>query len=378
MVIVHRITLTMAAALVCVRSAGAQNVHSLDDSQARLFLRYLAAVAAHRPATALVDSVMAAKGTALVIAQQNLSRRVSTAEYREVLAAAAEHREPRLSASDNDPRAAKGRDGLLQDVLPCIEWGAANVATLSSELTALHGANPGARARSLALGNLPDSVSIDVPMFLVMGGRAGAAAPSGGIYFDVLTTSCRAPRRVLTAESVTEYFAHEMHHVGLEQIIERREQTLHFDSASRRAMELLHGLVMEGSASYLINGHRDLAAMRRDPAFAAPGTDRERMELVERILSGVLEGHWTATQFDEAMTGLSGNALHITGAEMLDAIWQAMGRDAVMAVLEDPRLLLARYDDSVRTRPGAFRFSSGLARRVARLGEWREPRRPAP
>lgn len=365
----RRITLMIVAALVGVRYARAQDDHSLDDSQASLFLRYLAAVAAHRPATALVDSVLDAKGTALVIAQQNLSRRVSAAEYREVLVAAAERREPRIPVPDGDPRAAKGREGLLHDVLPCIEWGAANVAALSANLAALHGANPGGRARSLALRNLPDSVSIDVPLFLVMGGRAGAAAPPGGIYVDVLTTSCRAPGRTVTPETVTAYFAHEMHHVGLEQIIERRERTLHLDSASRRAMELLHGLVMEGSASYLINGHRDLAAMRKDPAFAAPGTDPERMALVERILSGVLEEHWSASQFDGAMADLSGNALHITGAVMFDAIWRAGGRTAVMGVLEDPRLLLVRYDDSVRGRPGAFQFASGLARRVTSLGE---------
>lgn len=181
-------------------------------------------------------------------------------------------------------------------------------------------------------------------------------------------TSFRAPTRFPTPDRIVEYYAHELHHVGLGRILERRARTLRLDDGGTRALSLLDGLVEEGSASYLINGHRDLAAMRLDPTTAAPGTDAEHMQEVERVLTGVLEGRWSAAEYDGALSKLTGNALHVTGAAMLDAIWRARGRAGVMAVLRDPRQLLLQYDECAFRTPGAFRFSAPLVQRIASLG----------
>ncbi len=363
------IVLAVLAVLAAAKAgAGQTTAHRLDDSQPRAFLRFLEAVAQHRDARPLVDTLLASPGTGLVIAQQNVVRRVTAAEYREILLAVAEEREPRLEYDGNDPRSAKGAEGLVRDVLPALRWGAAHVDLLASRLTALAALDVDASARQLALANLPEPVSLDVPLFLVMGGRAGAAATTGGIYFDVLVTSVRSQNRYPTPSEIVEYFAHEMHHVGLEQILEGQKRGLHLDEAGERALGLVSGLVAEGSATYLINGHRDLAAMRVAPSIAAPGTDGERLATVERVLTGVLENGWDAHAYDGAMMQLAGNALHMTGATMLDAIWRAEGRAGVMVVMRDPRQLLSRYDASVAATTDAFRFPEPLARRIASLG----------
>lgn len=365
----RRTLLAVMAVLAAADATAAQTTtHRLDDSQPRVLLRYLEAVAQHRDARPLVDTLMASRGTGLVIAQQNLVRRVTAAEYREILLAVAEVREPRLEFDANDPRSQKGAEGLVRDVLPTLRWGAEHVDLLASRLTALTALDVDASARQLALANLPEPVPLDVPLFLVMGGRAGAAATNGGIYFDLLVTSVRSRNGHPTPTETVEYFAHEMHHVGLGRILEREQRGLHLDEAGERALGLLGGLVAEGSATYLINGHRDLAAMRLTPTLAAPGTDGERLAAVERVLKGVLQDGWDARAYDEAMMQFAGNALHMTGATMLDAIWRAEGRAGVMAVMRDPRQLIPRYNASVAATTDAFTFPEPLARRIASLG----------
>jgi hypothetical protein len=202
-----------------------------------------------------------------------------------------------------------------------------------------------------------------------MGGRAGAAANDNGIYFDVLATSYRDPQHYPDSRQIVEYFAHELHHVGLGRILDREQSHLHLNESGQCAFDLLRGLVMEGSASYLINGHRDLAFMRKSPMFTAAGDDSSRFTAVQRVLTGVLQQGWTRQQYEQTATQFDGNTLHITGATILDIIMRAQGRSAVMEVLRDPRQLLIRYNRSVRPQGGNFYFSGALARQVATLGK---------
>jgi hypothetical protein len=251
----------------------------------------------------------------------------------------------------------------------CLRWGCEHVDLVASRVAAVARLNGGAEARKLALDNLPEPVSVDVPLYLVIGGRAGAAANDEGTYFDVLSTSYREPDHYPQPPQIAEFFAHEMHHVGLGRILDRRRSQLRLDENGQRAFDLLRDLVMEGSASYLINGHRNLAALRKNPMFAAPGDDYSRMAAVEQVLSGVLQQNWSRQRYDEAMTQFAGNALHLTGAAMLDAIWRAGGRTGVMEALRDPRQLLIRYNQSARRNPQTFHFSAPIAQKVAALGD---------
>jgi hypothetical protein len=209
-----------------------------------------------------------------------------------------------------------------------------------------------------------------------MGGRAGAASLSGGeIYFDVLASSYRAVSGAggayPTPEEQVEFFAHEIHHVGLSRTLERQRRALRLDPAENRGLDFLTSLVMEGSATYLINAHRDLAAMRKDPLYAdflARGDDL--LATCQEILLDILKGSLDAEGYDRATAPLSGNGWHSAGAMMLAAIDADGGLDAVTAVLRNPRALLGTYDRAVSARrgSGAWTFDPELAARVARLG----------
>ena len=166
-------------------------------------------------------------------------------------------------------------------MVPALQWGVEHKDMLAARLSAVAAMDVDAGARRLALANLPEPAPLDVPLFLVMGGRAGAAASDDGIYFDILVMSFRDPGHDPGPAQVVAFFAHELHHVGLGRVIDRAQSRLTLDSAGSRAFALLRGLVMEGSASYLINGHRDLAALRRDPAFAAY-TAKPRARSIEK------------------------------------------------------------------------------------------------
>src|SRR5262245_54004062 len=159
-----------------------------------------------------------------------------------------------------------------------------------------------------------------------MGGRAGAAALSGGeIYFDALASSYKAASGTAgaypTPEEQVEFFAHEIHHVGLSRAVERQRRVLRLDAAETRGLDFLTSLVMEGSATYLINAHRDLAAMRRDPLYADFLSRGDGLlETSQGILLEILKSSLDAEGYDRAMAPLAGNGWHSAGAMMLAAI----------------------------------------------------------
>ena len=338
-------------------------------------LALLSAPAASR--SALVAPVLAARGTDLVVAQQNLSRRVTKEQYAKVLRAFAEGREPSLAPADGTERARKGVDGLVRDVRPSLEWGSEHASLLKERLDAIERLDVLGKARETALRNLPEKVELSPRVYVVAGGRAGAAALEGGeIYFDVLATSYSAetgklPHYPTPAEQV-EFVAHEVHHQGLSSILERTRSRLRLDERGAKAFDVLISLDLEGSATYLINGHRDLAAMARDPQFADNlGRSGELIALCRTLLRRVLDEGLAGDAYDAAVAPLLGSGWHAAGAAMLAAIDRDGGLDAVMRVVRDPRALLAAYDAAVASAGGSppTKADAELAARVAKLGE---------
>lgn len=159
-------------------------------------------VAAGKGAKPLIDPLLAMTGTELVIAQQNLACRVTKEQHREVLLAMAEHRDPRLTVPEGDVRAVKGVQGLLKDVLPSLRWGCEHPDLLDAHLAGAARLNVGSQAQKLALDNLPEPVALDVPLYFVMGGRAGAAAAADGISFRLLELRSQLHIRVFRARII--------------------------------------------------------------------------------------------------------------------------------------------------------------------------------
>jgi putative zinc-dependent peptidase DUF5700 len=212
---------------------------------------------------------------------------------------------------------------------------------------------------------------------VVSGGRAGAAALGGGeIYIDVLAMSFHADRGALahypTPAEQVEFVAHELHHQGLGRILDERRSKLRLDARGAKAFDLLSSLDMEGSASYLINGHRDLAAMAKDPQFRDDlARSGDLIALARETLRRVLDEGLAGDAYDAAVAPMLGSGWHAAGSAMLSAIDRGDGMDAVMRVLADPRGLFAAYDAAASRAGGASpsKADAELSARVARLGD---------
>jgi hypothetical protein len=199
---------------------------------------------------------------------------------------------------------------------------------------------------------------------------ADAASLDHDIYFDVLASAYKATIGALSAypsdQQVLEYFAHEMHHVGLGALVYRLRARLVLDADAARAFELVTAIVMEGTATYFINAHGDLAGMRADPQYADHLAHADDLlATIEQLLGETIAHRMPAEAFEQAASGY-----HSAGALIADAIYRAGGKRAIDRVMRDPRLLLVEYNAAVARLGEHLRpFAPSVADGIAGLGE---------
>ena len=80
----------------------------VDTAQSQAMIDFLDSCHAGTGPLAAIEQVMALPGTQLVIAQQNISRRITPAQYRATLLSACRGEIPRLQPSEPGARAQKG------------------------------------------------------------------------------------------------------------------------------------------------------------------------------------------------------------------------------------------------------------------------------
>jgi hypothetical protein len=184
-----------------------------------------------------IDQVMDLPGTRLIIGQQNVSRRVTPAQYRAVLAAACGGESARITPSEPGARAEKGVQGLSNDVAPSLLWGKDHIELLQQRLAVAQKNEGLGEVIPLALKNLPEKVDLAPKLYLVMGGRAGAAASDEGIYVDLLADAWRSrdSNISMTPHEMVEFFAHETHHVGYGRVLDREREQLHLTDRETQA-----------------------------------------------------------------------------------------------------------------------------------------------
>jgi Putative zinc dependent peptidase (DUF5700) len=347
-----------------------------DFSQAVAMVDLLRSCATGKATQARIEQVLALPGTGLIVAQQNISRRVTMQQYRQVLEAGCVGKIADVKPAEPGARAEKGVTGLTQDVAPSLIWGRGHVPLLQSRLAVLRRNRSIGDAIPLARKYLPaqsTSVTLDPKLYIVMGGRAGAAAIEEQLYYDVLIMEWRASRGEVTPMSpgqVVEFFAHETHHLGYGQILDRKRDSLTMTPAEDQAWGFLKALMMEGSATLLINGHEKLTDLQKQPDIA-PYLAKvpELLPAMQTLLRRALKGPLTDEDYAEAESPFLNMGYHATGAVLLAAIEKKRGLAGVMQVMADPRTLLVAYNECATDSTVTFKFDASLAERVVHLGE---------
>ena len=346
-----------------------------DFTEAEAMLHFLQSCAAGKASPQELDRLIALPGTELVVEQQNISRRVTMEQYRSVLQAACARKIAVVKPTEAGTRAERGVEGLTQDVAPSLLWGRDNLPLLESRLEELRRNRSIGDALPLARKYLPEQIPLAAKFYVVLGGRAGAAAIEDRLYFDVLSSCWRASAGKSPYPSpteVVEFFAHEAHHLGYGQILDRKRTSFQFTPAEDQAWRLLTAILMEGSATFLINGHETLSDGQTMPEFPLYlAKVPELLAAMQNVLQRALAGPMSAEDYDQSTSAFLGMGYHAAGAKILSVIYDRRGLKGVMEVMADPAQLLTTYNDCA---PAAerFRFDPQLGRRVASMGKSQE------
>jgi hypothetical protein len=352
--------------------------HGVDLVQAELMLDFLESVRRRDKSTAKLDALLAAEGTKLIVAQFNLARKLSMDQYEQLLRGLAEGRYPEIKPADSSERAKRGVAGLRR-AWANLQWGVENLPILRERIKFIRGLDLYDASYTLAQQHLPAPEEMQPRLFIVMGGRVGAAALDGDrIYYDLLTMDAVAAHRnrpAPTESDIIDFFAHEMHHVGYRKVLARIRNSLHMTQKQDYVFRFLSGFLSEGSATYLLDGHRDLAQLHERGGFPEVLDNPEKyLNLCEDVLSAIKEGRVTTDEeFDIATAPFLGNTYHATGSYLLSVIDRSLGTEGVMAVVADPRRLLLDYNRAAalsdkKERP-PYVFDGRLAETISTIGQ---------
>ncbi len=337
-------------------------------------LALLRSCASGKPVAKQMQEVLALPGTHLIIQQQNISRLITVEQYRKALESACLGSKIHVAPADAGLRAQKGAAGLENDVIPSLIWGKEHISLLEGRLERLRRNRSIGEAIPLAQKYLPQPVDLSPRYYFVMGGRAGAAAFDNEMYMDILCLSWRSFRdkTAWNDTDVVEFFAHETHHIGYGRILEKKKLSLSFTPGETQTWNLLTAIVMEGSATLLINGHEKLSDLEKQ-SHIQPDLDHvlELLPAMQNAFNRSLGGELSAEDYAKAVAIFfeRGEGYHAAGAVLLNAIEQKRGLPAVMDVLADPRKLLLVYNECMTSSTVRFEFDPDLARRMARMGE---------
>jgi hypothetical protein len=369
--LVHTIPVLVSAliGMVFASPIASQTPGDFDVAQAEAMANLIESVASGEARPGLIDTVMAYDGTALIVGQLNLARSVSSDQYRQMLEAFVEGRRPVIEPLDDGVRAQRGVDGLT-DAWERLNWARDNVDLVRQRIREVAAMRIKREARQTAMELLPEPVRLSPALYVVAGGRAGAAAiGDSSIYFDIVVMSRAAQRRpqarAFDQHLIRGFVAHEFHHLAVGRL-HRRLGLRELDESDRWALGMLGALVEEGSATYFIDWDGDLESHRQDPDFARYLGDLPSWyAAVERMLTEITTGLVASEEsFEELTSVMLGNSYHAVGASMFAAIDRTLGRDAALDVVGDPRLLLRTFNEA----SASYRFSESLAVAVADIG----------
>ena len=352
----------------------------VDFTQAEMMLDFLSGLAKGESVALKIESILKAEGTELVIKQMNIMRKVTANQYEQLLKGLIEKRMPDIVPVDSSERAKRGIQGLKYNVWVALSWAIEHIDILKERMAILKELDVYLEAKNLATEFLPEPVELSPSLYIVMGGRAGAAAIDGNrIYIDLLimTYSRVSKNRPLMNESeIIEFFAHEMHHIGLSKYHKSKFGSLIMDENQRRIFGMLRSIVAEGSATYLINSQRNIAFMRKYLKLSDETKKQDALlNKCEDLISKLYEGKFKSQEdYEKENTLMLGHGYHTVGSIMLSIIDQVGGLESIMHVLADPRILLIEYNKAANVlakkndSAKMYIFNSKLSQEMTMLG----------
>jgi len=350
--------------LLLLWSVAANALDAVDTTQSQAMIDFLDVCHDGTVPPAALEKVMGLPGTQLIVAQQNNSRRITPVQYRATLVSACRGEIPHLQPSEPGTRAEKGVEGLIGDVAPSLLWGRDHVAFLRQRLAAVKETQGLDEIVPLALQNLPEKVALSPRLYFVMGGRAGAAAIDNAIYIDLLSDAWRTREKntPMIPQEIIEFFAHETHHLGYGEILERRKQSLRLAGGREQAWNFLASLLMEGSATLLVSAHGNWAELEKQDHIQ-PDLARlpQLLPKAQSLLRLTMNGRMSEQEHQAAVSDFFGEGYHATGACLLNVILEAQGKRGVFRVMRDPGKFLTVYNLCAAKINQPFRFDSRLA-----------------
>ena len=171
-------TLLVSAAVASAVSGYAKT--HVDATQAQAVVGLLRECSAGPVSAQAIDRVIALSGTQLIIGQQNISRRITTAQYREVLVAACSGAVAHVKPFEAGARAEKGAQGLTEDVAPSLIWGRQHIPELQKRLAVAEAHENFDGVVPLSLKNLPESVELSPKLYFSNGRTSGCGGFGAG------------------------------------------------------------------------------------------------------------------------------------------------------------------------------------------------------
>ena len=338
----------------CTNNDQLKQTGMLDFSQADLMLEFLTELHQGKQDSVALEPILNAEGTKLIVKQMNIVRSVALDQYGQLLKGLSDNRLPQIEPVDSTERAKRGVHGLTNDIWMVLNWAEDHTDTLKQELALLKKADVYTKAENLANQYLPEPLDVEPRLYLVMGGRAGAAALDGNnIYIDVLLMTFQSVRKnipLMNETEAVEYFAHEMHHIGLARYHEKKYKSLTLNENQRRLFSMLKSIVAEGAANYLISNHRNTDEMRKYFNLSNnPDKQEKLLNSFEELITELSKGKFkNQDEYEKSNTLMLGLGYHMIGSVMLNIIDQAGGLESINKVIADPAQLLIEYNKAAK------------------------------
>lgn len=210
-------------------------------------------------------------------------------------------------------------------------------------------------AAALARRWLPGDAALDTTVFILLDGMSGGFVYQGQVAFDLL--------QMQGAGWFLKVLAHELHHIGIEGLWLGQLDAPHLSPGQRMALEFVGLLLGEGSATCLISGapEEPEGVAQWQGHMAQIDNLFARVEgLLRRAWAGEIDAAAFEAEVPSFLQGYMGEA-YAVGYVMIERIRRALGDEAILACLREPRRALALYNRAALLLPGAYRFDAGLA-----------------